>query len=525
MQRLVTVSILLLALTSFATPQVNVTTYHNDNARTGQNTAETVLTPSLLTSGGFGRLFSQKVDGQIYAQPLLVSGVTIGGVKHNVVYVATEHASVYAFDATSNKGANADPLWKVSFIDPAVGITTVSMTTDLDCADLLPEVGITGTPVIEPVSGTMYLVVKTKENGNFFQRLHALDIRTGAEKLGGPVVIQATVAGSGAGSSNGAISFDPLHHNQRSALLLQNGVVYIAWAAHCDIDPYHGWVMAYDARNLQQLAAWNSTPNGTRGGIWQGGAGLSGDGFAVYFATGNGSADFMHDTGDSVIKMGLYRSHNQLVLLDAFTAFNQRVLDEGDTDLGSGGVLLLPSLSGGVPHPDLAVTAGKEGRIYLLDRTDLGGFHQGGDQIIQELPAAVGGFWGAPAYWNNTVFFGGNGDNVKAFSINADGSGLLSTSPVSRTAQGFSYPGPLISISSDNTANGIVWALETGAWRSGGNAVLHAYDATNLANELWHSQQRPWDVPGKALKFAVPTVANGRVYVGTGTALSVYGQP
>lgn len=508
-------------LTAPLCAQVDVSTYHNDNARTGQNLAETVLTPAILSAGQFGRLFSQKVDGAIYAQPLLVTGVLINGAKHNVVYVATEHGSVYAFDALSNQGANANPLWHVSFINAAAGVTPVSTITDISCGDLVPEVVVTGTPVIDVSSRTLYLVANTKENGAFYQRLHALDIGTGAEKFGGPVAIQASVPGSGAGSNNGTVSFDALQENQRAGLLMQNGVIYIAWAAHCDIDPYHGWIMAYDAQTLAQLGVWNSTPNGTRGGVWQGGSGLAGDGSSLFFATGNGTADYTHDTGDSVIRMGLIQK--QLVELDQFTAFNQQSLNQADNDLGSGGVLLLPALPSG-PHPDLAVAVGKEGRVYLLDRTNLGQFHAGSDNIVQELPGAVGGVYGMPSYWNNNVYFGGKWDTLKAFSFNAGGSGLLSTVPTSHTTQSFGFPGPTVSISSNGSSNAVVWGLETSAYSSNGQAVLHAYDATNLATELWNSTQNSTkDSPGPAVKFSVPTVANGRVYIGAVNQLSVYG--
>ena len=515
-------ALLVLSAGCFAQAQVSVTTYHNDNARTGQNTTETVLTPALLSASEFGKLFSQAVDGEIYAQPLVLNGLSMNGAKHSVVYVATEHGSVYAFDALTNKGASANPLWQVSFINPAAGITPVSTLTDINCGDVVPEVVVTGTPVIDTASGTLYLIANTKENGVFYQRLHALDVRTGAEKFGGPVAIQASVPGSGIGSVNGMVSFDALQENQRAALLLQNDVIYIAWAAHCDIDPYHGWVMAYDSQTLKQLAVWNSTPNGTRGGIWQGGAGLTGDGTSIYFATGNGTADVTHDTGDSVLRMGL--NGTQLIEQDQFTAFNQQNLNQADTDLGAGGVLALPMLPSG-PNPYLAVAVGKEGRVYLLDRTNLGGFNKGSDKIVQELPGAVGGVWGMGTYWNNTVFIGGQNDSLKAFSLNANGSGLLSTAPTSQTSQSFAFPGPTVSVSASDTSNGVVWALETSAYKSNGPGVLHAYDATNLGTELWNSQQRGTrDVPGPAIKFSVPTVANGRVYVGTTNQLSVYGE-
>src|SRR5579863_1049960 len=251
--------------------QATVATWHNDNQRTGNNPLETILTTSNVNSKQFGKLFSQTVDGFIYAQPLYVPNVKVGSVTHNVVFVATMNDSVYAFDADNNTGSNASPLWKVNFTNPSKGITTVT-TTEVNCSDIITtEIGILGTPVIDTSSGTLYLIARTKESGTYYQRLHALDITSGAEKFGGPIVIQASVSGTGKGSSKGKISFNSLIQNQRSALLLQNGLVYIAWGSHCDQNVYHGWLMAYNASTLAQTAAWVSTPNGSEGAIWASG--------------------------------------------------------------------------------------------------------------------------------------------------------------------------------------------------------------------------------------------------------------
>jgi hypothetical protein len=513
---------------AFAQTGINVTTYHNDNARTGQNLSESILTPATVKTSQFGKIFSQAVDGYVYAQPLYVSGLKIGGVTHNVVYVATEHDSVYAFDADNNKGANYNPLWKVSFINPAQGITTVDSLADIGCGDLVPEVGITGTPVIDLDHRVLYLVAKTKENGLFFQRLHALDLITGAERQGSPVTIQASVAGAGEGAVNGVVSFDAFKEAQRPGLALVNGFVYISWASHCDFGPYHGWTLAYDASSLQLVGVWNATAYGRRGGVWQGGAApaIDTDG-NLFEATGNGTFNVTAPSpalGDSVVKLGLPISMS-LPVLDSFTPYNQNSLNAFDADLGSGGVLLLPDLAMGSAHPHLLVQSGKQGTIYLLDRDKLGGFNPAGNsQIVQEIAGANNGIWGMPGYWNNNIYFGAQSDVLKAFSFNAGNSGLLSTTPTSTSSQVYGYPGPTPSISANGAGNGIVWVLQSDAYSYAGYAVLHAYDATNLANELYNSgQNMVRDNPGGAVKFAVPTIANGKVYVGAVNKLTVFG--
>jgi FG-GAP-like repeat len=509
-----------LAVLLTAHAQVNVTTYHNDNARDGQNLNESILTPASVNASQFGQLFTQPVDGRLYAQPLYVSGVQIAGGTHNVVYAATEHDSVYAFDADSNGGANVSPLWQVSFINPAAGITTVDSQNDLDCTNINPEVGITGTPVIDLTSMTLYVVAKTKENGAFFQRLHALDITSGAEKFGGPVVIQATVNGTGDNNNGGKVSFDARWNNQRPGLLLQNGLVYITWASHCDIAPYHGWMMAYNPQTLQQVAVWNVTANGSDGGIWQSGAPPAADSSYVYLATGNGTFDLNEtggvDAGDTLVKLGP-PGGGVFPLLDYFTPYNQANLSINDTDLGSGGVVLLPDQPQGAPHAHLLVEIGKEGSVYLVNRDSMGHYNPTGDsQIVQWIPEVLGGLWSTPAFWNNTLYVGGSTDALEAYSFNANNSGLLSMNPVSASLQTFNFPGTTPAISASGNTNGIVWALE----EDSDSTVLHAYDATNLANELYNTGQNS---PGGSVKFAVPTIANGKVYVGTSTLLAVYG--
>ena len=512
-----------------ATAQVSITTYHNDNSRTGQNTQETSLTTSNVNSTQFGKLFSTTVDGYVYAQPLYVPNVqNIAGGTHNVLYVATEHDSLYAIDADS--GA---VLWQKSFINPSAGITTVS-NGDASCGDLVPEIGITSTPVIDPATNTLYLVAKTKENGAYFQRLHAIDTVTNAEKFGGPIVIAATVNGTGDGSSGGKVSFDPLKEHTRPGLLLANGHVVIAWASHCDNGPYHGWVMSYSASTLAQEAVFNTSPNGGLAGIW-----MSGDGVAVdssgnlFFATGNGTYDgtTSGDYGDSIVKLS--GPTGGFKVADWFTPSNQSSLNGGDTDLGSGGLLLLPDLPAGSAHTHLLVQMGKEGKIYLIDRDNMGKYCSGcgsDTQIVQEIPGATAGIWGSPAYWKGSVYWGGgndgsNSDHVKAFSFNANNSGLLSTSPTSQSSQlfGFSTAAPVIS--ANGNSNGILWILDNSSFNSSCCQILYAFDATNLATMLYNSNQAAngRDQSGGAVKFTAPIVANGKVYAGSQSKVTAWG--
>ena len=506
--------------------QVSVTTSRNNNSRDGQNLSETILTPANVSATTFGKLFSQAVDGYVYAQPLYVPNVTIPGLgTHNVVYVATEHDSVYAFDADSNTGRNSSPLWRTRFIHPKYGVTTVS-SGDVSCGDLVPEIGITSTPVIDTATGTMYLIAKTKENGRFVQRLHALDITNGVERPGSPVAIKAKVKGNGDGSVNGVISFDPLRQAQRPGLLLQNGSVYIGWASHCDIGPYHGWVMSYDETTLKHNAAWNTTPNGGLGGVWQAGTGLAADSsFNIFFATGNGTYDGKKggsDFSDTVAKLAP-PAGNGFRLTDWFTPYNQLDLANGDVDVGSGGVLLLPDQGKGAPHQHLLVQVGKQGSIYLIDRDQMGHFHPNDNsQIVQDLENAIGGMWATAAWWNNNVYFGGSGDHLQQFAFDP-AKGLLSTGAVSVSPTVFGFPGTTPSISANGTVAAIVWALQTDNYGSG-SATLHAYDATNVSAELYNSNQSgSRDDPGGAVKFTVPTVANGKVYVPAVQQLTVYG--
>ena len=513
--------------------QVNVTTYHNDNARTGQNLQETVLTPANVNSSQFGKLFSVSVDGWVYAQLLYLSNVNIGGGIHNVLFVATEHDSLYAIDA-----GIGTILWQVSLI-PAGG-STVNSSTDLGCGDLVPEIGITGTPVIDPSTGTLYVVTKSKVNGSLVQYLHAIDVATAAEKFGGPVSIKASVPGTASDGNGTTVSFDPQLENQRPALLLENGHVVIGWSAHCDYTPFHGWIMSYAAGTLALEAALNVSANGSENGIWMSGGGPAADSNGnIFFATGNGSWNGTTDYGDSIVKLGP-PSGGTFPVLDYFTPHNQSSLSGGDTDVASGGLVLLPNLPSG---QQLLTQMGKEGTMYVIDRNNMGKYCvnqnppcSGSDpNIVQEIPGATTGVWGTPAYWNGNIYWGGGkdgggSDNLKAFSFNTNNSGLISASPTSKSSKAFSFSAPSPSISANGNANGILWGLDNSAFGStcsgGSNCqVLYAYDATNLENMLYNSSQAAnnRDVPGAAVKFAIPIIANGKVYVGSQFKVSAYG--
>ena len=524
------VLIFLQGLATAVWSQINVTTFHYDNARTGQNTQETVLTPANVNATQFGKLFTISVDGYVYAQPLYLANVqNIAGGTHNVLYIATQHDSLFAIDADT--GAM---LWQTSFINPGSGITTVS-PSDVSCTDITPESGITSTPVIDTSSLTLYLVVKTNENGQFFQRLHALDVTSGAEKFGGPVVIAATVNGVGEGGET--VSFNPLKQNNRPGLLLENGHVIIAWASHCDKVPFHGWLMSYAASTLAQEAVFNSSPNGGLAGVWMSGDGVAADANGnYYFATGNGSysGSTSNDYGDSIVQLGP-ASNGTLPVVDWFTPWNQGSLSGHDDDVGSGGVLLLPDLPAGSAHQHLLVQMGKEGTIYLVDRDQMGGYCSTcvdkDTQIVQEINNASVGIWGSPAYWNGNVYWSSNADpddlasNLMAFSFNAGDSGLLSTAPTSQSSGVFGFGTGTPVVSANGDSNGIVWLLDNSSYGAKCCQVLHAFDASDLSTELYNSSQATGkrDVPGAAVKFTAPVVANGKVYVGSQLQVSAYG--
>jgi fibronectin type 3 domain-containing protein len=494
-------------------------TVHNDNLRSGVNSSETVLTPANVNEGQFGKLSSYPVDGLAFASPLYVANVNIPGSGfHNVVYVATEHDSVYAFDAD---GSSGNPLWKVSFLQN--GATTVPCGDTGECGDIPNEIGITGTPVIDPSDGTLYVVAKTEENSNYIQRLHALDITTGAEKFGGPVVIQATALGSGDGT--GTVSFNALLENQRTGLLLSNGVVYLGFASHGDNGTYYGWVLGYNATTLKQTMAFNAAPNAAQAGIWQSGGGLATDATGdIFFTTGNGGFDANSgglDYGDSVINLSTQGS-----VVDYFTPHDQANMESQDLDLSSAGPTLLVDQPGSVPH--LLITAGKTGDIYVINRDNMGHYNPNNDnQIIQSLPNALlnsnlaHGNFSSPVYFNGYVYFGASGDHLKAFQL---ANGLLSTAPTSQSALTYPHRGGSFAVSANGVNNGILWAMQDNSPNTPNSGVLFAYDAGNLASEFYDtSQAGSRDALDVANKFSIPLVANGKVFVVTQTQLVVYG--
>lgn len=504
-----------------ATAFPGLLTNHNDNARDGQNLNELVLTTGNVNSTQFGKLFSYSVDGYLYAQPLYVPNVVISGQgTHNVVYVATEHDSVYAFDADNSPST---PLWHVSFIDPGAGITTIPAAdvSNATCDNVGIEIGITGTPVIDPVKGELFVVVRTKENGAYFQRLHVLDITTGNEISGSPFLIQASVPGVGEGSyGTGTVAFDQLLENSRPGMLLMNGVVYIAFSSLCDNRPYHGWVLGYDETTLAQVSVFNTSPNGIASGIWQSGNGIVGDatnGY-IYFATGNGWFDADSgglDYGDTITKLSA--TGNVLSVADYFTPHDQDNLNHQDLDMGSGGCLLLPDQP--TPPVHLLTCVGKEGNIYLVNRDNMGHFNAAGDtQVVQTL--MIGMVWGSPAYWLNQTYFWGDGDFLKAYRLYGS---LFSATPVSEDSKNSLYPAPTPTVSANGSTNGIVWAVFTSANKTNGPAILRAYDAANVSRQLFDSSTKSANQAGPAVKFVVPTVADGRVYIGTQSELDVFG--
>jgi hypothetical protein len=503
-----------------------VLTYHNDLGRTGQNLTETTLTPGNVYAGSFGKLFAYAVDGQVYAQPLYMAGVTLpDGSTHDIVYVATEHDSVYALDADDpTAGPNGDGvLWQTSFIDPANGITPFSQADAFGCSQITPEIGITSTPVIDPSSGLMYVVSQTKVVANgttYHQTLHALDITTGSEVLG-PVDIQASVVND----SGQTVVFDPRYYKERAALTLVNGVLYTAWASHCDITPSHGWVIGYDAQTLSQVSVFNTSPNGGLDTIWQGDGGLAVDPAGnLYFETGNGTdiTGYGDDYSEAFIRLD---GGDGRTVDDYFIPFNYHMLDQLDRDLGSGAPIVLPDQPG--DHPHLLVGAGKEGKIYLIDRDNMGGLNNppfGPDLVVQSIPNALaGGSWDTPAYFDGGdpngpwVFYGGNGDHVKAFQLT---NGLFNPIPTSQspTILSGNY-GATPVVSANGTSDGIVWALQN----AGSGAILHAYDATNLGVELYNTNQVASDKLNQGVKFNSPIVADGKVFVPTNGQLTIYG--
>jgi hypothetical protein len=517
-------------LASSAIAQTGVFTYHNDVSRTGQVITETILTPKNVNAEQFGKLFAQPVDGDVYAQPLYVAKLTIPGKGvHNVVFVATEADSLYAFDADSASGPAGGALWHASLLDTSHGASpgaTAVHASEVSCGGIVPTVGITSTPVIDPIRATLYVEAFSKENGKLIHRLHALDLTTGAERSGSPVAVAAHLK-----RRDGTdMVFDPAHQLSRAGLLLSNGMVYVAYGSHCDRPRFQGWMFAYDAMTLVDRGAFVTAAEHGRAAIWMSGAAPAADSKGnVFVTTGDGRFDMARavpeELGDSILKIAP-RAGN-LALVDYFTPYNQSSLEREDTDLGSGGVLLLPDQPG--VHPHMLVQASKAGTIYVLDRDTMtaNNLHYcavctADSQIVQELPAAIaGGVWGVPVYWNETIYLSGSQDSVRAFSLRQ---GRLEPKPLSISREHCEYPGCGLSLSANGDHDGILWALDVDDFDFKEPAILRAYDARDLGRLLYASnQQRIRDAPGGALKFIIPTVVSGKVYIGTAGHLTVFG--
>ena len=522
-----------------------VLTYHNNLSRDGTNTHEFALTPSNVNTSTFGKLFSCQADGAIYAQPLWVPNLTVAGASHNVIIVATQHESLYAFDADATP---CTTLWRVNLVDSAHGGSS-GETSVLSAGsgalvgsgygDISPEVGITGTPVIDPTSNTIYVVSKSvNASTQFFQRLHAIDLTTGSERVA-PHSIDSSISvpGTGAGSVAGRVAFDPRNESQRAGLVLSNAVVYVAWASHEDHDPYHGWVMGFNASTLAPVAnaVFNSTPNqvGTlsysRGGIWMGGGAPAVDAAGnLFFITGNGTFDANtggSNYGDSVVRLS---TASGLSVADYFTPLDQASLDANDTDFGSGAATILVDQPA-APVTHLVIGGGKQGNLFLLNRDSMGKFSSSTNNVVQTVNLG-NSIFATPVFWQNNLYVAGVG-SLKQFAFNST-TGKFNGAPFSQSATSYRFPGATPSVSSNGATNGIIWALDNGLYCTPqspgcGATVLHAYDATNLATELWNSSQAAAnrDLAGHAVKFTVPTVANGKVYVGTrGNDSSVLGE-
>jgi hypothetical protein len=502
------------------TDLAGVFTYHNDLARDGANVQEYALTPSNVNTAGFGKLASCAVDGAIYGQPLWVANVTVGSVKHNVVFVTTQHDSVFAFDADSN---GCTMLWSASMIDTAhggtAGETSVpSASVGSGYGDISPEIGINGTPVIDQSTGTLYVVAKSiiSSSSTFFQRLHAIDIGTGNEKTGSPVAIAGSYPGTGSGGSS--VAFSLKQQNQRAALALVNGVVYIAWGSHEDSTPWYGWVMGYQYGNSTwtQTAAFNATPNTRDGGIWMGGGAPPADSASnLYFITGNGNFDATNatapnnDYGDTLLQLNA-----ALQVTQYFTPSDEATDSSADKDFGAGGAAVLADLPAGNIVTHALVCGGKDGTLYVLNRDMLGGL--GDPAAVQTIPLGHANF-STPTIWNNNLYVAGSGGPVHSYQLNQATAQFTSTVSSTHT---FGFPGSTLSVSAAANQSGLVWAIDNHGYctqqsSSCGPAVLYAYDAGNVANELWNSSTKAADAAGHAVKFSVPTVANGRVFVGT----------
>jgi hypothetical protein len=516
-----------LTVNAVQTSSINVLTYHNNNSRTGQNLNETALTTANVNSTTFGKLATLSVSGNVDAEPLYVSNLTVNGAIHNVVFVVTELDMAYAFDADT-----FTQLWSVSVANGESPAGTVD-----GCGQVEPNIGVTSTPVIDLSAGphgTIFLVAMTLDSsGNYHQRLHALDLTTGAEQSGSPQAITATYTIPGTSTTD---TFNPMQYKERAGLLLLNGTIYLSWASHCDDNPYQGWILAYNESTLQPGPVLNIAPSGAnaRASIWMANTAMAADSSGnIFFLAanglfGDGSTNPSLTNGFPTVPnygngfMKLSTANSTLTVADYFTMFNSNSESNGDTDLGSGGAILLPDLtdSSGATH-HLAVGAGKDGYVYVVNRDSMGKFNSSNDTAIyQKLndpngnstgSTVVGSVYSMPAYFNNTVYYGGSGDTLKAFTIT---NAKLSTSAAFHSSNSFGFPGCTPSVSANSTSNGIVWCIQAGS-----SGTLSAYNATNLA-QLYSSPSFP---DSSDVKFVTPMIANGKVYVGVESGVVVFG--
>jgi hypothetical protein len=514
-----------LALFSVAAsrPPTAVLTQHNDNYRTGDNLTETTLSVTNVNTSQFGLLYSRPVDDEIYAQPLIMTNVKIPGVgPRNLLIVATVNDTLYAYDA--DDPTVVAPYWTNTFVQPPNIVPPNVFDVD-GCGNIDYNFGILGTPVIDPVSGTIYVVARTKEISggvtNFVQRLHALDSTTGQDRTNSPVVITATCPGVGDGGDGTNITFDPLWHNQRAALLLSKGTVYICWASHCDIDPYHGWVIGYNASTLRQTSVFMNTPNGSEGGIWMSGQGPCADAQGnIYLSSGNGSVDAT-DYGESFLKL-TSNKHGGLNVASYFIPNDWSALDDADLDLGTAGLLLIPNTA-------FTVSGGKAGLMYLVDRNHMNKRTHSvtGPRILQSWSLGGGEIHGSPVWWRSasgsfmyvwaaTPNWAPVMDHLRQYKF---ARGQFTEIEQSATSNGYGSPGGILSLSANGVklGTGILWAVVNQSDADGMTVqgTLHAYNAQNVSDELWNSDMVPGDVLGSLAKFVPPTIANGKVYMAT----------
>ncbi len=504
----------------------DVLTFQYDRARTGVASRERILKPANVNAATFGKTFSLAVDGHVYAQPLYVHDLVVGGQARDVLFVATQHDSVYAFDGS---GSPREPLWHVALLGD--GETPVPAKDTLS-RDIYPEVGITGTPVIDREAGLLYVVARAKRpDGTHVQRLHALRLASGSEAAGGPVDVAAQVPGTASDAVDGKISFEPLHHNQRAALALVDGRVFIAWASHSDKPPYHGWLLGYDASALTTPPmAWMTTPDGLLGGIWMGANGPSADAEGnLYVASGNGSFGdeatapaVRTNFGLSALKLRVEADH--VAVSDWFSPVETQALNADDLDFGSIGALVLPDQPGPIPHRVLA--GAKTGMVYVLNRDDMGQHQADVDRVVQRFWIGTRFFTSNVAFFKNVLYVCPHKSSLAAYRLDRE-TGLFDEEPASQapTCTGCFVRGGTPSVSANGDKDAIVWVLDNTAVATAGPAIVHAYDASDVSRVLYDSSSSEGgrDAAAPAVKFTMPMVANGRVYVGGQNAVTVYG--